>query len=147
MPGERPSCPAVTSMERMIKRNIDALEDIFSLLEGQLTEHGATKSTVFTVKLAIEELFTNMVRHNVGGRSHIALYLSIDNGCIVVSLTDYNVEQFDPSRIEPVNVHRTIEEIKPGGLGVHLVKNIVDELKYEYDDGNLKATIVKRQEE
>ncbi len=134
-------------MERQFTRSIQALDEIFDCIERELGGRGVSKKVAFNVKLAIEELFTNMVRHNKGGRDHITLHISMAENKIIAHLVDFDVEPFDHSLVEPVNVHRSIEEIRPGGLGIHIVKNIVDELTYEYDDGNLKVAIVKCLEE
>ena len=58
-------------MRRGFRREIDALDEIFRFLEGFVDEAAIDDRAAFTINLVVEELFTNMVRHNTGGGSSI----------------------------------------------------------------------------
>jgi len=47
-------------------------------------------------------------------------------------LTDYDVEQFDVTRAPDAEIDLPIEQRKPGGLGLHLIRRMVDSMNYEY---------------
>jgi len=84
------------------------------------------------IKLAIEELFTNMVRHNEGGGEGIEIRMDVREGHLEIQLVDDDVDPFDPSTVPEVRLDAQIEDRRAGGLGLHLVKAIVDEIKYDY---------------
>jgi anti-sigma regulatory factor (Ser/Thr protein kinase) len=134
-------------MEKKLERKIGALEEIFPLLEEFLSDRGLDPAAKYAVNLAAEEIFTNLVRHNQGGGDHILLELEQKPGEIVLRLTDFDVEPFDLDKVKPVDVRAPLSERGSGGLGLHLVKNLVDELDYHYADGDLKVTAIKRLEE
>jgi serine/threonine-protein kinase RsbW len=126
-----------------IPRRISSLGELFAFLEGRCAEHAVDDKTVFALNLAAEELFTNLVRHNVGGTEVIRVGLEITPERIEMELVDFDVEKFDPNSVDDVDVDRPAEEREPGGLGIHLVKSIVDRLTYAYGGGQMTVTVVK----
>jgi len=84
-----------------------------------------------------------MVRHNVGEGEFISIAIDISDERIRLCFTDHDVEPFDPNEIPKVDVTRSAEERQPGGLGMHLVRSIVDRVSYEYNNGEMKVSIVK----
>jgi anti-sigma regulatory factor (Ser/Thr protein kinase) len=53
-------------------------------------------------------------------------------GGVEMALTDYDVEQFDVTRAPDVDTSKPIEQREPGGLGLHLIRRMVDSMEYEY---------------
>ena len=71
--------------------------------------------------LSLEELFVNMVTYNTETSRDILIEMkALDNG-IEVSLTDYDVERFDPTELKQVDVDAPLAERLPGGPGLPLV--------------------------
>ena len=60
-----------------------------------------------------------------------------------VSLTDFGVQKFDIRNVPDVDVNRDLKDRKPGGLGIHLLKRMVDDVGYEFVDGRSTTTFVK----
>ena len=130
-----------------IPRKISSLGDLFAFLEEDCAEHTVDEKTVFALNLAAEELFTNLVRHNVGGTDVIRVGIDITPERIEMEMVDFKVEKFDPNSVDDVDVARPAEEREPGGLGIHLVKSIVDRLTYAYSSGQMTVTVVKNRRE
>ncbi|MFH1681336.1 MAG: ATP-binding protein [Candidatus Eisenbacteria bacterium] len=133
-------------MERSFPREVDALEDLFSFVDGFLTAHAVSPDAAFATRLVAEELFTNFVRHNRGGKNPILLRLDMRGGSLIVQLEDSGVDPFDPSSVDRVDTARPLDEREPGGLGIHLIQEVFDDLRYEYEDGTLRVTAVKHLE-
>jgi serine/threonine-protein kinase RsbW len=134
----------MTGANREFGREIASLGDIFGFLQAFADEHHLDEQTLFSINLVVEELFTNMVRHNVGGSEHISLGLDHDDDNVYLELVDVDVEPFDPSTVAAVPVEAGIEARKPGGLGVHLVRRLVDDVSYEYDTDDRRMRISVR---
>jgi len=127
-------------------RSLDALQLIVADTEQQFVELGIDASLRGTVDLAIEELFVNMVKYNRGAVHDIALEIRpIDDG-VEVSLTDFDVDRFDPSQPVSVDINAPLGEREPGGLGLYLIHKMVDSIQYEYRNRHSKITITKRVE-
>ncbi len=131
-------------MQKKYPRTFDAIGQIVSDTEDFFTRHSVDGSLRTAVDLCIEELFVNMVTYNTESTREIQIDMrEIDNG-IEVSLTDFDVERFDPTEIREVDVEAPLSERTPGGLGLYLVLKMVDSIHYEYHDRISKITFQNR---
>ena len=90
----------------------------------------------------MEELFVNMVTYNTETDENVLIELSRHQDGVEVSLTDYNVERFDPRGAPDVDVNAPLEERTPGGLGLYLVMKMANSIHYTYRDRTSKITFV-----
>lgn len=135
----------MTGARREFPREIGSLGEVFDFLQDFESEHELDERTAFSINLVVEELFTNMVRHNIGGSEHISLALDHDDDNVYLELVDVDVEPFDFSTVATVPVEEGLEARRPGGLGVHLVQRLVDDVTYEYDteDRRMRVSVKK----
>jgi anti-sigma regulatory factor (Ser/Thr protein kinase) len=129
-------------VSREFERSIGALDGLFGFVAEQLPD-GVDERVALHVNLAVEEIFTNMVRHNEAGGDHIAVAVEVTGGGIRVLLADFDVEPFDPDSAPEPDVDLPLAERRAGGLGLHLVKSVVDRLVYEYDDRVMRVSFIK----
>lgn len=134
-------------MEKEFERELSALSEVFEFVDGFIAANDLKDDVAFSIRLVVEELFTNLVRHNCGGLHGITLELSRDSGQLRIRLRDFDVEPFDITKTSPVDVRQSLMERKIGGLGIHLVRSVVDKLTYEYHDRTLCVTAIKKVEE
>lgn len=133
-------------MEKKFKRNIKSLNQIFKFIAEFITSNNIDDTISFTLNLVVEELFTNMVKYNLENTNDILITLDKDQDNLIISLIDFDVEPFDVTKTEGVNISKSLKERKIGGLGLHLVKQMVDKINYEYKNGNSKITLIKQLE-
>ncbi len=131
----------VTTVSGEFRREIEAIGEVFAFLETFADGQEIDEKTVFCINLVVEELFTNMVRHNEGGGDRIALSIERRNDRVHLELVDFDVEPFDPKTAEVPSVDAGIEERRPGGLGIYLVRKMVDDLNYDYEAGERRMRI------
>jgi serine/threonine-protein kinase RsbW len=127
-------------MQKKFARQIDQLDDIVAMTECAFSDHGLDNDMRPVVDLAIEELFTNLVKYNTETDAEIKIEMTPLKAGIEVSLTDYDVERFDPSAAATVDINAPLEERTPGGLGIYLVMKMVDSIQYQYEDRCSKIT-------
>ena len=135
-------CGVGVEEKREFARSIEALEGLFGFIDEQLPA-GVGERFALHVHLAVEEIFTNMVRHNQPGGEHISVAVEVSGDDLHVWLMDSDVEPFDPDAVPKADVALPMAERRPGGLGLHLVKSIVDRLAYEYQDRVMRVDFVK----
>jgi len=135
----------VTAVSGEFRREIEAIGEIFALLETFTDGQKIDEKTAFCINLVVEELFTNMVRHNRGGGDRITVSIERQDNQLHLELVDTDVEPFDPDTVEVPAVDADIEERRPGGLGIFLVRKMVDELNYDYEtEGRrMRITVTK----
>lgn len=127
-----------------LKRSVDELATIVAATDRYFSEQRIGSAIRVPVDLSIEELFVNMVRYNHGTDREIRLRIRKDGDALEVSLTDFDVEPFDPTRVPDVDVDAPLDQRKPNGLGLYLVSKMVDSIHYEYHDRESKVTFIKR---
>ncbi len=134
-------------MKRRFVRSIDSLTDVFTFLDERLAAQNAGPAAAYAVNLAVEELFTNMVKYSSGRRNEVTIGVEKNGDRLVVTLVDEDVEPFDMTGRAEVDTSGPLEERKVGGLGIHLVRQMVDEFHYRYENGNGIITITKKLEQ
>jgi serine/threonine-protein kinase RsbW len=137
----------LSCMEQDFKRDIDSLDGLFAFVDRFADANGLDEAISFPMRLAAEELFTNFVRHNRGGRAYIAVSLDIEDKRLFIRLRDFDVDAADFEQETPPDVHLPLEERRPGGLGIYLVKSMFDSLTYDYTNRTLSVTAVKNLED
>ena len=130
-------------MEQKFKREIRSLEKIFDFISGFSTANRIGDSDVFVIKFVVEEIFTNMVKYNSMSNKDILVSLRRHSNTLSISLIDFDVDPFDLTKTEKIDIHQSLRERKVGGLGLHLVKKMVDKVDYEYKNRESKVTLTK----
>ena len=130
-------------MQKSFRRDLDSLESVYEFTEDVLVQGGVADPTKFPIHLAMEELFVNMVKYSPDVSSDIELEIETDGSVVKVTMTQYGVDPFDVTKPRNVDIEAPLEERSPGGLGLHLIQNMVDNLEYEYDAGCSKVRFSK----
>ena len=125
-------------------RNFDALESMTAFSATAFARMGVDERLLPIVDLAVEELFTNMVKYGVGSSAPVRIEIGAIAGGVEVRLIDDDVEPFDITRMPDVDIDAPIEEREPGGLGLHLIRRMVDSVEYEYVKERRQSRITLR---
>lgn len=133
-------------MTREFKKEFASLDGIFAFLDESFKGIPVSSEGMYAINLAVEEFFTNMVKYGKGSRQDITMSVEQEGERLLVRLTDHGVERFDPTARGEVNTSLPLEERRPGGLGIHLAKQMLDGILYSYEDGSSTVTIVKKVE-
>jgi len=107
---------------------------------------GADESVCFEMRLVVDEVCSNLVMHGYKGREPgpIGVSFSRDGDEIIVTITD-RAPPFDPKDAPIPLLDVPASERRPGGLGWHMIREIVDRMDYEADAGaGNRLTLVKR---
>jgi sigma-B regulation protein RsbU (phosphoserine phosphatase) len=104
---------------------------------------GAGEECINDVVLAVDEACQNVIRHAYGGKPGGEIRLRVDrlDDELVFSLRDF-APKVDPAKVKP----RDLDDLRPGGLGTHLIQSVMDRAEFVNTDaepGNL-FRMVKR---
>ena len=132
-----------TTVQQYFARSFASLDAIFRFIGDFLEARSLGADLYGPVCFIVEELFTNFVKYNEGGRHDISLSLGHTPERLTVRLTDFDVEAFDPTHAPAVDVDKPLSDWQPGGLGLHLVRQMADTLQYEYSGRRSTITFTK----
>lgn len=134
-------------MYREFPRHLDSLTPLYEFAEEVLSTHHIDDAARFPIHLAMEELFVNMVKYNPAVKTDLAVTMTpMDGSGIRVSLVDNGGVEFDVTADRKVDIDAPLEDRKPGGLGIHLIQNLVDSLEYQYHEGRGEVIFIKGSE-
>ena len=101
---------------------------------------GADERAVRDLQLAVDEVCSNSIRHGYGGQGgEIEVAIERVGHSIKVMVRDWGVE-FDPKAVPVPDLGLPLEERSLGGLGLFLVQQVMDEVRFEFD-GNRGNTV------
>ena len=112
-------------------------------LERIMYRAGFSGKQILDMQLAVEEAFINIVRHGYHG-SYGAILIAMDlgEGRLTVKIED-DAPPFDPTRFQEPDFSADLEERPVGGLGIHLMRSLSDEMRYEYENGKNRLMLIK----
>lgn len=123
-----------------------SLEAIAAFIAQAAQEAGFDNKGIYAIKLAVDEACSNIIEHGygeeVGGKIHCG-YEVLQDG-LKITLQDWS-KPFNPEDVPDPNFDVDLQELKPRGAGLYFIKNLMDEVKFDFKsgDGNL-LTMIKR---
>ena len=120
------------TVERAFDRSFDELPAIVAFTAEAFAREGVDPALRPDVDFALEELFTNMVKYSPSGDAAVTIGVTGIAGGVEVRMTDTGVEPFDVTQAPDADVTLPIEARRPGGLGLHLIRRLLDSIEYEY---------------
>jgi anti-sigma regulatory factor (Ser/Thr protein kinase) len=121
-------------MRRSFPRTMASLEAIVAYVREFLAAEGLDEGSAYDLDLVLEELFTNLVKYGKGARGDVEIRLERGPDGVTAVLREFDAEPFDPTKLPEVDVSRPIAERRPGGLGVHFIRQLTRSFDYDYRD-------------
>ena len=120
-----------------INATIENVPTVVEFVDEQLEMLGCPMNAQIQIDIAIDELFSNIARYAYNpevGAATVRVEVVEDPMAVVVTFIDNGVP-YDPLSREDPDVTLSADEREVGGLGIYLVKKSMDEVAYEYKDG------------
>lgn len=130
--------------QRAFERSFDSIPALVAFTAETFASFGIDRRVLPAVDLAVEELFTNMVKYGTASNAAVRIDVRMIDDGAEVTLIDRDVEPFDVTRAPDVDVRASISEREPGGLGLHLVRRMADCVEYEYTKESRQSRITLR---
>ncbi len=110
-------------------------------------EAGLGERAVYAVQMAVDEACSNIIEHAYGGEGKGDIHLqcqSLNDG-LQITITDLGAG-FEPDAVSAPNLHAPLEERDSGGLGLFLMKQLMDEVKFNFSETGNILVMVKKQD-
>ena len=114
----------------------------FQRVDGFLSSQSVSHDAAYAVRLSIEELVSNIIRHGYDDREphEIGIGLEILPRVIVLIIDD-DGRPFDPNSAPPVPVPASLDDAPTGGMGLSLVRTIAGPIEYQRLDSRNRVTL------
>ena len=120
------------------------LPKVTGFIEEELKKADCPPKTVMQISLCVEELFTNVANYAYpDGDGKVNFAISCKDGEMNLRMSDNGIP-FDPLKRNDPDVTLPAEEREIGGLGIFIVKKVMDEVKYEYKNGQNVLVMKKK---
>lgn len=131
--------------ELVIAADRNNLLKVQSFIDEQLEDAGCPMLTQIAIDVAVEELFVNIASYAYDKEIGVAVVqVEMLNEPLSVEITFIdNGKPYDPLANPDPDTTLAAKERKKGGLGIYVVKNSMDDMRYEYRDGKNILTIKK----
>ncbi len=132
--------------ELVITNEVSEIAKIVPFIEELAEQFSLPTELIFNLNLVLEEALTNVILYAYSEKGQ-DIYLSVEkkDNILIFTLTDKG-EEFDPTKTEDPDVTLEAEERPIGGLGIFLIKNIMDEVEYQRIEGQNVFTLKKKVE-
>ena len=128
-----------------LKSNLSELDTLCQHLEDFGKKIGLSKKMIFEINLALDELFTNIISYGFNDEDEHSIKITIspqkDELCLCIE--DDGVP-FNPVDFEITDVACSVENCKIGGLGIHIIRKLMDEICYQRCDDRNMLTLKKK---
>lgn len=129
----------------ILANDISEIARLNEFVEEIGNEFSLSPEVVFNLTLVLEEAVVNIINYAYPKEDHESIYLSakLHNDSIMLVLTDTGKE-FDPTMAPEADITLSADERPIGGLGIFLIRQIMNEVKYERIDGKNVLTLEKK---
>ena len=130
--------------EIIIKNEIAELERVAVFVEEVSQLLSLDSETTMNLNLALEEVVSNVILYAYPQKmgENIIIKASSDDNILVFTITDKG-DEFDPTKVEDADITLAAEDREIGGLGIFIVKNIMNEVTYQRLEGKNILTLKK----
>ena len=128
-----------------LKSSLSELDTLCQNVEMYGKKIGLSKKFIFEINLALDELFTNIISYGYeDNREHIIkITITPNKDEICLCIEDDGVP-FNPSEFESADIACSVENCRIGGLGIHIIKKLMDEICYQRCGSRNLLTLKKK---
>ena len=115
----------------------EAMDPVQDFIREKLLSYGCDKKILLEIRLAVEEIFINIISYAYRpeiGKAEILCVVEDDPMVVIIQFMDSG-QPFNPLDVEDADTSGAQFIEREGGFGIHLVKHTMDSVDYEFKDG------------
>jgi serine/threonine-protein kinase RsbW len=129
--------------ELKVKSTTDNLERIREFIKSVSAQSGFSDDVIDKISLAVDEACTNIIKHAYKNSPNgdIVINAKLFDNKLTVSITDFGLD-FNPDAVPVPDIKKYYQQHKVGGLGIYLMKKLMDEVKYNPSVDNKNQVVL-----
>ena len=131
-------------MKYLIKNNSAEIHPLIKKMIQYCEKQCISDEIIQDMYLVLEEILTNIIKYSYNDGLEHEIVVEIDNDA---DSLQFRVEDdgnpFDPTKFYNPDVEKNFDDRQIGGMGIHLIRSLMDEVKYEFTQGR-NILIVKK---
>ncbi len=116
---------------------VSSVEDINDFVDAFCSARGIADAMKFELQLVLEELLVNVCMHGQpsdGSVAQVDVCMGLEGDCLTLRFSD-NGLAFNPLEQAAPDTDKSLEDIQIGGLGIVLLRQLMDDIRYDHHDG------------
>ena len=135
-------------MELQLRNDLAEIPRLVEAFESFAETHGLSRKVAMETVLALDEVVTNVINHAWGDDRDHHCQVSFERSAEAVRITvEDDGAAFDPLNAKPPDLGAPLDDRPIGGLGIHLVKQFMDQVTYHRVEGKNRLVMEKRTED
>jgi serine/threonine-protein kinase RsbW len=128
--------------------SIENLKGVRDFIRGSLKEHDVAELQISEMVLALDEMCSNLMihSHQCNPDELFELHIKVDKGNPVIFEIIDDGSSFDINQFSEPEIGNLVHEKRKGGLGIRLVKSIMDTIEYQHSSGKNICRLIKKVE-
>lgn len=123
-------------ISKTILSSTDHLLEVREFVTDAARKFGFSDEDVANIVLAVDEACTNIIKHayQYAPDKEISVSIVRNNGSFEIKIKD-NGKNFNPEALRPPDLKQNLSHHRRGGLGVYLMKKLMDKVEYNFTEG------------
>ena len=129
----------------VLSNHLSELKRMSEAVSAWCRENNISSAVEFHLALALDEIISNIIRYGWkdSGEHQFNVRLSLSNDAVTVEVED-DATPFNPLDVPAPDLNQPLDERPVGGLGIHLVRQVMDGLEYQQFDGKNLLVMKKK---
>ena len=132
--------PTGSAWRIIVRAELAELAQLSGWIENFAQDAKLPSRQSFAVQTCIEEAVANIIMYSAAAGQHIALELAASGRDVLATIED-NGQSFDPTTFPPPSQPTSLGDARVGKLGIHLMRNLASEMRYERRDRRYRLTL------
>ncbi len=131
--------------ELRVKSKTENLSEIRDFVSTNALAAGMPVATIDNIILAVDEACTNIIKHayKLSPQGEIIIKIDYDEEQFTITIIDYG-KSFEPDRIPRPDLQKYYREHRVGGLGMYLMKSLMDDVEYTSIPGKYNQVLLSK---